>query len=458
MKKRMSILLSLVLALSLCACSAGSLYGMEEVFDGASDSMLQAIMEDGLGISAGEWECIGVDVTGFSMYRQVPDPGEEVEEGLLSGEFSSYFNDDGTMVILVEDVYFVIWEEGYLVHISLDALYLTFQEAYASPVGTWTLAALLTGGEEYDADALMEMGLEAYIIMDEDGTGYVYLLDQGAVMESWELQEDLLYLTVEGDTAVMQYTGDLILWYADDGTLIFAREQADNSMEAFLGDWTCVALFEDGEINTAGLEEMGDWTLSFSADGTGMVFSGSEGQEFTWFQDGESLYLVNNYGDTLEVAFVGGVLFAYTDDDSALLFVRSDTGSAGDVGRYEEGPAGEWAAIGMDMMGMSLKGGDLAMFGIDMELILWEDGTGYLWAYEDGVEFIWSFLDGVVILDVDGELTELSFTEEDLLILSQGGDTPEESVSIIFARIGSDAYYEAMAMSSLADLLAALTQ
>ena len=142
----------------------------------------------------------------------------------------------------------------------------TTAQAGSGDAGRWTLFSVNQNGQNYLSDQLAEKGIEAWMEMEEDGTGQIYLVGDLVDME-WS---NGVINTEEGDTYTYTVSNeylvlideDMVLTFINDGSnasagsssdmglFDFDAEMSEDLMRRYEGDWHGLMLFGDADGDT----------------------------------------------------------------------------------------------------------------------------------------------------------------------------------------------------------------
>ena len=341
-----------------------------------------------------------------------------VEDGtvVLEGVALSY--EDGKL-IMEEDgtrMYF-IKEDGAAPAAESNQSAVSVSGDAGNYIGKWYADTLEMEGEVYP---VAEMGLEMYLILNDDGTAEYF---DGETTESstWAFENGALIV----DEVVIQVTEDgRLLMEDEDSKLYFAKTDAapaaaeapvSSDGDAYVGTWQADTLEMEGEIYP--VAEMGlEMFFTLNADGTAESYDGEIAETGTW---------------TLEngVVMLDGMAMTYTDegqlvmeeDGMKLVFVKtdsvsvpadsampeSDTSSSIDVSnRMEIRYICQSAETGGVTMDASLLGGEYS-------LTLHADGTADFVMVGTTVPGLkWTQTDTSILIDYYGNPMEAFPTEE----------------------------------------------
>ncbi len=157
----------------------------------------------------------------------------------------------------------------------------------ANPVGIWDLSHFYSEGTDY-AELLKQMGESAYLVLEEGGTGYIFLIDERVDL-TWT--EDRL-LMESGEVMAYVLDGDTLSIEDGDDTLVFSRTSTVPAPEP--------APAGSGGGGAGGQEDQdlrplsGNlyWKLDrgvLTISGLGSMDTGFDYDEFPWFEDRDSI-------------------------------------------------------------------------------------------------------------------------------------------------------------------------
>jgi len=350
----------------------------------------------------------------------------------------------------------LLYSDGRIVWNFDDDSYAYFtpaEAAFDGFSGNWVCICVEEDGEIYDAEAMEELGESFRMEIFADGSAVIYN-GYGESMEcSWFLTDEGILLEAEGESmpGVLQADGSLKLNPEEDFYVSFVREDA--ASVDYSGSWICTELEMDGQIMDA--ETMASkgqgFSLELFEDGSAALYNADgDSLEFQWYANEEGVVLSEDGDEVYAPVQEDGSIRLLLEEGMSATFVR------GREAAYD--PVGDWALAAMNMLGMTITAGDFAEFGVDMSLSIYVDGTGVLTSGEDSGELTWTYEPETATLTLyaEDETLNLQYTEEDLLLLTEIGDTEEDELSMIFARVDSEYYLDAAANKSLAELLEGL--
>lgn len=293
-------------------------------------------------------------------------------------------------------------------------------------LGNWNLQTIVMDGESY---APADFGMEMVLVLTDDGMAAM-VVDGESDYTVWRMENGAAYMVADGESfSPLTLNDDGSLSIADESMeMVFIRGEAKPSAQipeeasGYFGKWVS----EDGSM---ALEINPDGTLLMSMDG--------ESQQAPWNYENGQAYLVLGPGARAPLVLTGSGLELQADN-MTVAFVREGEAPAEPAAPAAEPITdpnaatylGTWC---LKAMAMGTETFSAAEFGMEMTLVLTDDGLAAMVMDGEADSTVWRMENGAAYIIADGDtFSPLTLNDDGSLSIS------DEGMEMIFVREGEE--------------------